>query len=45
MSNNRITSKDLQISFLIDGVDGVKDQLNQADTKPSKKVLTQALAK
>lgn len=44
MSNNRITSKDLQISFLIDGVDGVKDQLNQADTKPSKKVLTQALA-
>lgn len=44
MSNNRITSKDLQISFLIDGVDGVKAQLNQADTKPSKKVLTQALA-
>jgi hypothetical protein len=39
----RITSKDLEIAFLIGQLDGVNDLLDTAGKVPGKKVFTQAL--
>ena len=43
MAQKRITSKDLQIAFLIGGLDGVKASFAQGKT-PGKKVFNQALS-
>jgi len=42
MTQKRITSKDLEIAFLIGSVDGVNDLVDM-DKKPGKKVFTQAI--
>jgi len=42
-SNIRITSKDLEIAFLIGQLDGVNDLVKQAGKVPGKKVFNQAL--
>tara|TARA_R110002051_G_scaffold59951_2_gene109978 strand:+ start:154 stop:549 length:396 start_codon:yes stop_codon:yes gene_type:complete len=43
-SNVRITSKDLEIAFLIGQVEGINDLVADAGKVPGKKVFTQALS-
>jgi hypothetical protein len=43
MTQKRITSKDLEIAFLINNTDGVVELIADMDKKPGKKVFLQAI--
>jgi len=44
MTQKRLTSKDLEIAFLIGSTDGIHDLIDDAGKTPGKKVFTQALS-
>jgi len=44
MTQKRLTSKDLEIAFLIGSTDGINDLIDDAGKTPGKKVFTQALS-